>query len=237
MVLRLEALTLEVADPAAATEFWAALAPHAEHQLRLRFVSGSAPSSGRELHLHLTSSDPDDQQHTIERALALGAEHRDVGQLPEEGHVVLADPQGTLFCVIEPGNRFLAGCGFLAEVACDGSREVGHFWSEALGWPLNWDQDGETSIQSPQGGTKISWGGGPEEPKAGRNRQWLDVVVDAAGGDPDRDAELERLVSLGATRLGELEDGAVELADPDGNEFRISAATPASAPPPGVPRP
>ena len=32
--------------------------------------------------------------------------------------------------------------------ACDGSRAVGYFWSAALGWPLVWDQDGETAIRA-----------------------------------------------------------------------------------------
>jgi len=212
MVLRLEAVTFEVGDAAAATEFWAALVPPADHQVRLRFVPGSAPSSGRELHLHLTSSDLDDQQRTIDRVLALGGEHRDVGQLPEEGHVVMADPQGTLLCVIEPANGFLAGCGFLAEVACDGSRAVGQFWSAALGWPLTWDQDDETSIQSPAGGTRLSWGGGPDASKSGRNRQWFALTAD------DIEAEEARLVSLGATVLDR-----GWLADPEGNELSLTA--------------
>ena len=125
--------------------------------------------------------------------------------------MVLADPQGTLLCVIEPGNRFLAGCGFLGEVACDGSRAVGQFWSAALGWPLTWDQDDETSIQSPAGGTRLSWGGGPDEPKSGRNRQWFALTAD------DRDAEAARLVALGATVLDR-----GWLADPDGNEFELT---------------
>ncbi len=33
-------------------------------------------------------------------ALELGARHLDVGQRPEEGHVVLADPDGNEFCVL-----------------------------------------------------------------------------------------------------------------------------------------
>ena len=40
---------------------------------------------------------------------------------------MLADPEGNEFCVIEPGNSFLAGCGFLGELACDGTRQVGLF--------------------------------------------------------------------------------------------------------------
>src|ERR1019366_8490936 len=35
--------------------------------------------------------------------LGLDARHIDIGQRPEEGHVVLADPEGNEFCVIEPG--------------------------------------------------------------------------------------------------------------------------------------
>lgn len=54
-------------------------------------------------------------------ALDLGASHLDVGQRPEEEHIVLADPEGSAFCVIEPGNAFLAGCGLLGEIAGDGT--------------------------------------------------------------------------------------------------------------------
>jgi hypothetical protein len=87
------------------------------------------------MHFDLTSTSLDDQQQTVARSLGLGARHIDVGQRPEEGHVVLADPEGNEFCVIGPGNSFLADCGFIGALACDGSQEVGYFWSEALGWP------------------------------------------------------------------------------------------------------
>ena len=89
---------------------------------------------------------------------------------------MLADPEGNEFCVIEPANDFLADCGFVGALACDGSQDVGYFWSEALGWPLVWDQDQETAIRSPHGGPKITWGGPPsdaedrEEPAAFRSR-------------------------------------------------------------------
>jgi predicted enzyme related to lactoylglutathione lyase len=136
--------------------------------------------------------------------------------------VVLADPEGNEFCVIEPDNNFLAGCGFVGELGCDGSQEVGYFWSEALGWPLVWDQDQETAIQSPGGGTKIAWGGPPVAPKTRKNRLHFDLAPPA---DSDQQAELDRLVSLGATRIdiGRGEVGRVVLADPDGNEFCLLA--------------
>jgi Glyoxalase-like domain len=65
-----------------------------------------------------------DQQQTVGTALALGASHLDVGQRPDEGHVVLADPEGNEFCAIGPGSMFLAGCGFLGELACEGTRRA-----------------------------------------------------------------------------------------------------------------
>ncbi|MCF1595506.1 VOC family protein [Streptomyces muensis] len=183
---------------------------------------GFRPSPARKvaqnrLHFDLTSTSAQDQQETVTRALDLGARHADVGQGPDASHVVLADPEGNEFCVLEPGNNFLAGCGFLGALACDGSQAVGYFWSEALGWPLVWDQDEETAVQSPNGGTKITWGGPPLMPDAGKDLHF-DLVP-----DDDPEAEVERLLSLGAKRLdaAPARDGEVLLADPDGNEFRV----------------
>jgi Glyoxalase-like domain len=230
MPARLVAVTFDADDPARLAAFWAALLdrpiveeaagallPGDDTQVGLRFVAADTVESGtNRLHLHVTSTTLDDQQRIVDAAVGLGARHIDVGQLPEEGHIVLADPGGYAFCVIEPGNRFLAGCGFLGEVACDGTRHVGMFWRDALGWPLVWDQDEETAVQSPLGGTKVSWGGPPLAAKLGRNRQRFDLAAS------DVAAEVARLVALGATELGERDRG-VELADPDGNELSISA--------------
>ncbi|MEO3926773.1 VOC family protein [Micromonosporaceae bacterium B7E4] len=231
MLSRLLTVAFDAHDPARLAQFWAgilgreiveeaggALLPGDDAQLSLRFVPSRAEKVGlNRMHFHLTSASLADQQHKVATALGLGAGHLDVGQRPEEGHVVLADPEGNEFCVIEPGNAFLAGCGLLGELACDGPREVGLFWSEALGWPLVWDQDQETAIQSPDGGTKVAWGGPSAAPKEARNRQRFDLAP--AGGD--QQSEVDRLVTLGATRLEVDQDGAVVLVDPDGNEFCV----------------
>jgi hypothetical protein len=229
MATRLVAVSFDTHDPSRLAVFWAgllgrgiveeaggALLAGDDTQVGLRFVAAGTEKAGpNRLHLHLTSSSREDQRHTVERALALGGRHLDVGQRPEEGHIVLADPDGNELCVIEPGNRFLAGCGVLGEVACEGTRDVGLFWRDALRWPLVWDQDEETAVQSPRGGTKIAWGGPPLAAKRGRNRQRLDLAAS------DVAAEVHRLVALGATELA-ARDGGVELADPDGNEFSVS---------------
>jgi predicted enzyme related to lactoylglutathione lyase len=229
MPARLVALSIAADDPVRLAGFWAGLLgwqtdgvellPSDDTGFRLRFRSTQEQKAGQNrMHVDLTSTSLEEQQRTVARALELGGRHTDVGQLPEEEHVVLADPEGNEFCVIEAGNSFLADGGFVGAWACDGSQAVGYFWSEALGWPLVWDQDQETAIRSPHGGPKITWGGPPLMPKAGRNRLHLDLE---ANGDPQ--AEADRLVALGATRIDPGQDGLVVLADPDGNEFCLSA--------------
>jgi hypothetical protein len=86
---------------------------------------------------------------------------------------------------------------------------------------LVWDQDEETAIRAPDGtGPFITWGGPPVMPKPARNRLHLDIATRDHG---DQRAEVERLVSLGATRIG-IDQGDVDrvvMADPDGNEFCV----------------
>jgi Glyoxalase-like domain len=133
---------------------------------------------------------------------------------------VLADREGNEFCVIEPDNNFLADCGFIGALGCDGSQHAGYFWSEALGWPLVWDQGQETAIRSPHGGPKITWGGPPLIPKTSKNRLHFDIVPPVHG---DQKAEVDRRVSLGASRIdiGQGEVSWVVMADPDGHEFCV----------------
>jgi predicted enzyme related to lactoylglutathione lyase len=238
MTSRLTALCIDANDPAGLAGFWSGvlgweiaddpsdpevitLTPNDDTGFQIDFAPTEAPKTEpNQMHFDLTSSSLADQQETVDRVLGLGGQHLDVGQLPEEGHVVLADPEGNEFCVIEPGNNFLADCGFIGALASDGSREVGLFWSAALDWPLVWDQDQETAIRSPHGGPKITWGGPPVRPKTGKNRWHFDIAPRA--GD-DQQAEVESLIALGATRIdiGQGDVSWVVMADPDGNEFDV----------------
>jgi len=233
---RLIALAFDAHDPGRLAQFWAGLLgwtqsveadgvltllPSDDTGFQLDFAPSQEQKTGQnQMHFDLTSTSLENQQATVDRALKLGGRHIDIGQSPDEGHVVLADPEGNEFCVIEPGNKFLAGTGFIGAVSSSGTQEVGYFWSQALDWPLVWDQDQETAIQSPHGGPKISWGGPPVPPKNGKNRLHFDIAPPAG---TDQQAEVERLVSLGARRIdiGQGDVSWVVMADPDGNEFCV----------------
>lgn len=237
------ALCFDANDPAALARFWSGLLgrelledpeggiilpPSGDNGFGIRFRPTQEQKAGQNrAHFDLTSASLEEQRQTVARALELGGQQIDVGQLPEEEHVVLADPEGNEFCVIEPGNNFLAGCGFIGALAGDGTAQLGYFWSAALGWPLVWDQDEETAIQAPDGGPKITWGGPPLMPRTHKDRLYFDIAPPASG---DWNAEVDRLVSLGATRLEshtetrQGETGWLSMADPDGNEFRVLVA-------------
>ena len=96
------------------------------------------------------------------------------------------------------------------------------FWAAALGRTI---ADGATSDNAliPADpaipGSKISFHRVPEG-KTVKNRMHFDVIT------TDFDAETERLIGLGATKLNEV-NGArahwVTLADPEGNEFDLIA--------------
>jgi hypothetical protein len=227
MTARLLAIRFDALEPGPAARFWAGLLgreivggdtlpPGDDLGLPIRFVATDRRKRGQNpVHFDLTSTDLADQERTVARALELGGRPVDIGQSPEEDHVVLADPEGNEFCVVGPGNTFLAGCGRLGAVNCDGTRALGVFWSAALGWPLVWDRDEETAIRSPRGGPKITWSGPPLMARNG-DRMRFEVAAD--------DAQVDRLVTLGATVVGR-DAGGVLMTDPDGNPFHAVRQT------------
>ncbi|HVN51606.1 MAG TPA: VOC family protein [Acidimicrobiales bacterium] len=234
--LRLVSLCFDANEPLLLARFWAdalgwEIDDETREEIRLLPTDGTVfaldflPVPERRvgknlIHLDLTTTSDDDQAEMVERLIGRGARHVDVGQGPDDAHVVLADPEGNELCIIEPGNRFLAGRGRLGSITCDGTPATGRFWSEALGWDLFWDQDEETAIRLPDGtGPYITWGP-PLPPKVRKNRLHLDV---APWPDGDQQAEVDRLAGLGATRvdIGQGDVDWVVMADPDGNEFCV----------------
>jgi Glyoxalase-like domain len=94
---------------------------------------------------------------------------------------------------------------------------LGRWWQEALGWVVVNDEADEFEIRAaPDRLPGLLFGRVPES-KSTKNRLHLDFRPD------DRDAEVERLISLGATRadVGQGEQSWIVLADPEGNEFCV----------------
>jgi predicted enzyme related to lactoylglutathione lyase len=94
------------------------------------------------------------------------------------------------------------------------------FWAEALHWQVLSAREREVvvgpDVDAPMG---LCFMPSPD-PKVVKNRLHLDLTTPA----DDRDAEIARLLSLGATRveIGQTGDESWDvLADPEGNEFCV----------------
>ncbi|MGW1813670.1 VOC family protein [Streptomyces sp. NPDC002125] len=97
------------------------------------------------------------------------------------------------------------------------------FWSEVLGYvELDREDDGSIEIGPPGAGF-----GGPQptlvlSPSSGPRGGKLPLHLDVSATDRDQDAELERLLALGARPADVGQSGTESwhvLADPEGNEF------------------
>jgi hypothetical protein len=172
------------------------------------------------VHLDLASSSPAHQAELVARLTELGATPADVGQ-GDVPWTVLADPEGNVFCVLEPRELY-RDTGPIATVVldCADPRALARFWNEALDWTLHEVSDDHARLRSAEGtgpylellrtpGVRTWW-----------NRFHLDVAP--YPGD-DQDAEAARLRSLGATDadVGQGDVPWQVLADPEGNEFCV----------------
>ncbi len=94
---------------------------------------------------------------------------------------------------------------------------LGRWWVEALGWVIVNDDPDEFEIRPHPDRLPGIMFQLDAEPRQVKNRLHLDFRPD------DRDAEVERLIELGASRvdIGQGEVPWVVLADPEGNEFCV----------------
>ncbi len=95
------------------------------------------------------------------------------------------------------------------------------FWAAVLGGRLgDGDRPGDPEVAVVGQGTELLFVAVPHE-KAGKNR----VHLDLAPQDRGRDAEVDRLLALGAAQVDDRRNpdgtGWVVLADPEGNEFCV----------------
>jgi len=106
---------------------------------------------------------------------------------------------------------------------CADASGLAHFWSGVLGLPVDPEPTDAFASIGQSAATQPSWMfiKVPEAKKA-KNR----VHVDLSSADWATD--VERVLSLGATRIGDFEESGmrwVTLADPEGNEFDIVAGS------------
>ena len=99
--------TIKVSDVDRAAAFWsAALGYEKQSSNRAFLVPDGAPGTRLHLddedgtHLDLWADDEADQQVQVERLISLGAQRVDWEYPDDADFIVLADPDGNLFCVI-----------------------------------------------------------------------------------------------------------------------------------------
>ena len=85
-------------EPAEDDGEWLLRAPVGEGPDWLFLPVPEGKSVKNRIHFDFT---PDDQRAEVDRLIALGARHVDIGQ-GEQTWVVLADPEGNEFCVLAP---------------------------------------------------------------------------------------------------------------------------------------
>jgi hypothetical protein len=113
---RFTELIIDCIDPEVVARFWCEVLGYVEIDRDETDIAIGAPEGARQpdlvfakipepktvknrLHIDVNATDRD-RDDEVERLLALGATRADVGQTGEESWVVLADPEGNEFCVL-----------------------------------------------------------------------------------------------------------------------------------------
>lgn len=104
-------------------------------------------------------------------------------------------------------------------VDCNDLQAMLAFWREALGYRPREEPEEDWVVLSDPGGRNVNVSlQQVPEPRTGKNRLHLDLYTN------DPDAEVERLLTIGASRadrVPEPDDDFVLLADPEGNLFCV----------------
>ncbi|MEV4002289.1 VOC family protein [Actinomadura sp. NPDC049753] len=172
------------------------------------------------VHLDLATTSEAHQAEMVARLKDLGATPADVGQ-GDVPWTVMADPEGNVFCVLEP-REIYRDTGPIAAVVvdCADPQAMLRFWGGAMDWTVHEETDDRVVLRSAEGvGPYLEFFRTPSV-RTWWNRVHLDLLPDPVEA---KDAEVARLRGLGATDL-DLGQGDVPwtvLADPEGNEFCV----------------
>jgi hypothetical protein len=232
----LENVVVDATDPQALGRFWESalgtetLTDEADaFETRLSVPDGpwldlcfqrvpDRPGEPQRLHLDLRGAE--EQQAVVERLLALGATLADIGQ-GQVPWVVLADPEGNPFCVMEERPAY-ADTGPVAALPLDVA-DPGRdrdFWAWLTGWvPV--DGSGLLSLRHPSHRGPLLELAPETEPKGpAKNRMHLDLRLER-GDDVD---EVARAIADRGGRELHFDWGDLpwrHFADPSGNEFCV----------------
>lgn len=174
------------------------------------------PDVPQRLHLDLMGGAAQDA--VVERLVSLGARRADIGQ-GDVPWVVLEDPDGIAFCVMEHRDEYARGTGPIAALPLDSAdpQRDGEFWAALTGWvPVG--GSAPVSLRHADGVGPLLELCPEPEPRRGKSRLHLDVRP--GPDDPDL---VEMVRSMGGRVL---DQPAADLpwtvcADPSGNEVCI----------------
>jgi Glyoxalase-like domain len=254
MPTRLVHLVIDASDPAGLARFWAAALgwevaqdeAHADDDESVVWPSGYGypdpvalplvfvPVPERKtvknrVHLDLASESAEHQAARVARLRDLGARPADIGQGHEVPWVVLADPEGNEFCVLDPRPVYRDTGPVAAVVAdCADPPSLAGFWELAAGFERTGSSGGWEQLRSPAGvGPYLELLRVPDanfpqsqQRKRVKNRVHLDV---APHKGEDHAAEVTRLLEAGAVPadVGQGNVTWTVLADPEGGEFCV----------------
>ena len=242
MTTRLDSVVIDAADPARVGRFWAdalgwtVLGERSEAvvvgvpgappwgeggPMTLVVVPVAEPKTIKNrVHLDLASASETDQQATVARVTDLGASRTDVGQ-EDVPWVVMADPEGNEFCVLDARDAY-RDVGPVAAVLidCADPIELANFWIKATGWPAVRYTDQFVCLQHPRHRTAAVELLMVPDPKTVKNRVHIDVVPTAGG---DTAVEVARLERAGGrpVDVGQRDVSWTVMADPEGNELCV----------------
>lgn len=102
-------------------------------------------------------------------------------------------------------------------IDCADPETLGNFWQQALGYERKRAGEGYVDLIDPDGLPIEVFVQRVPEPKITKNRVHIDLYAQ------DEEAEADRLVTLGAKRLGKFTESCtwIVMTDPEGNEFCV----------------
>jgi hypothetical protein len=230
----LENLVFDAVDPGRLGRFWEAAVGGQQltdspegYETRLSIAGGpeldlcfqrvpEPPSEPVRLHLDLYGDTGRDD--VVERLIGLGAAHLDIGQ-GDVPWVVLQDPEGNPFCVMEHRPSYVDTCPIAALPldSADPDRDA-DFWAWLTGW-VDVDAVAPRSLRHPSlTGPLLELCPEPAPKGDGKNRLHLDVRLEA-GDDPD--ALADGIAERGGREVFHPDWGDLPwrfYVDPSGNE-------------------